>query len=536
MNIIMTKMTMSLLMRLVLVTTVVKFTVFATASTRNSKDPEGSEERELQSFYTKYPHYPPYCATPEEMNTRSVPPLQDLLPKTHNNNNNNNNNHTKSLVGETRLVHVTAVIRHGARTPWSSEMKCWDGFWDSQQTGVWDCGMKTFMSSPKRGSNHSSEFEPLLLFEKTYDALAFPDENLGNVLNGTCQMGQLLEQGYEQQIANGKILREAYTYREGEYDHDQRMRLLNTKIDEFNHLEGLLQYPGLYFRADDYQRTVMSGQILLRSLFDPELQEHQEANPYKSLSIPLHIADKDKDIVDANEGDCPRLKAIKEEAIASEEFQAFYNSPKSRQIRAYLRNKLNMGDESEILDCFMCTLCTDRPLPAPVDDCDGTSNNWFTKATEYGIEKYTSIMKYNGAAYAKLSLGPLWFEIMKHINNVVADKTAPKLSLFAGHDTTLMPLLASLGPGVWRDTEWASYASMMLIEVCIHLGVLRVAQIVFFHTFVSENQCSHKFIFPKTSSSLHTPQNRSTSSLMVDPIPKFIPARLPFGSCTTEGY
>lgn len=427
----------------------------------------------MQSVYTRYPHYPPYCSTPEEMNTRSIPPLQDLLPKNHDKNNNNNNK-TKSLIGETRLVHVTAVVRHGARTPWSSEMKCWDGYWESPQTGVWDCDdMKTVMAMPKRGSAGSNStsshpYRPILLFEKAYDALSDPDDNLGNSLNGTCQMGQLLQQGYEQQIQNGKILREAYAYKEGEFEHDQRMRLLNININEDHDINSLLQYPGLYFRADDYQRTVMSGQVLLRSLFGPELAAYTEAHPYKSLSIPLHIADKDKDIVDANEGDCPKLSAIKEEALNSEDYQEFYNSESSQEIRDYMRSTLGMGDESEILDCLMCTVCTDRPLPVAVDDYPGetsSKDDWFTKLTEYDILKYTKVMKHDNAAYAKLSLGPLWFEITKHINRVLADETAPKLSLFAGHDTTLMPLLASLGPDVWKDNEWATYASMMLIEV-----------------------------------------------------------------------
>ena len=125
-------------------------------------------------------------------------------------------------------------------------------------------------------------------------------------------MGQLLQQGYEQQIVNGQLLREAYAYKEGDYEHDQRMRLLNTKVENE---ESLLTFPNLYFRADDYQRTVMSGQILLRSLFDPELSAYREKNPLKSISVPLHIADEDRDILDANERDCPRLKSIKEEAI-----------------------------------------------------------------------------------------------------------------------------------------------------------------------------------------------------------------------------
>ena len=451
------------MMRLALAMTVVKMTVFAleSASIGSSMDSQmqstaldNSIQRELQSFYTKYDHYPPYCAIPEEMNSRSIPPLEDNLPHTGN----SNNNKTKSLIGETRLVHVTAIVRHGARTPWSSEMKCWNGYWDSPRTGKWDCDLTTYMASPKRVSDND-DFEPALLFEKKYDALMFPKQNLVNTLNGTCQMGQLLQQGYDQQIVNGQILREAYAYKEGEMEHDQRMRLLNTKVDD---VQSLLTFPNLYFRADDYQRTVMSGQILLKSLFDPELTSYRDTNPRESLSVPLHIADKDRDIVDANEHDCPRLKTIKEEAMASKEYQTFYNSEASQKVRDFMDTKLGMDDDSSVLDCFMCTICTDRPLPSAVDDC-GEDDSWFSKLTKYEIQKYTTIMNHNNGEYAKLGIGPLWFEIMKHINHVLEDKPAPKLALFAGHDTTLMPLLATLG--LWKDTEWAGYASMMLIEI-----------------------------------------------------------------------
>lgn len=41
----------------------------------------------------------------------------------------------------------------------------------------------------------------------------------------------------------------------------------------------------------------------------------------------------------------------------------------------------------------------------------------------------------------------------------------PKLALFSGHDTTLMPMLATLGDKVWSGTEWAPYASIILIEI-----------------------------------------------------------------------
>lgn len=96
----------------------------------------------------------------------------------------------------------------------------------------------------------------------------------------------------------------------------------------------------------------------------------------------------------------------------------------------------------------------------------------FTKLNEFDIQGYNLVMKYNDAEYAKLSMAPLWAEIMDRINPLVNDETVdqfgriiPKLALFSGHDTTIMPLLATLGPDLWGDKDWAPYASMLLIEI-----------------------------------------------------------------------
>ncbi len=69
-------------------------------------------------------------------------------------------------------------------------------------------------------------------------------------------------------------------------------------------------------------------------------------------------------------------------------------------------------------------------------------------------------------------MGAMWAEIMDNIDHVIDPKahsssshTAAKFSLFSGHDATIMPLLATLGPRVWEASEWPPYASMVLIEV-----------------------------------------------------------------------
>ena len=93
---------------------------------------------------------------------------------------------------------------------------------------------------------------------------------------------------------------------------------------------------------------------------------------------------------------------------------------------------------------------------------------------QQAVKQETFPYKYNDAALAKLGMGPLWKEIMTNILPIVGantnytydeERTPPKLALFSGHDTTLMPILATLGPDVWSGTEWAPYASMILIEI-----------------------------------------------------------------------
>jgi len=62
---------------------------------------------------------------------------------------------------------------------------------------------------------------------------------------------------------------------------------------------------------------------------------------------------------------------------------------------------------------------------------------------------------------------PLWKEIISHFpsTNTTTDSKQTKLALYSGHDTTLIPLLASLGERVWDGNQWIPYASMMNIEI-----------------------------------------------------------------------
>lgn len=419
--------------------------------------------------YTEYESYPPYCSIPEEMERRKIPVLNNV-----------------DEAGETNLLHVTAILRHGARTPWKAGLNCWDGYASDPETSQWDCNLTTFLAPPppdrvrqeegEKNKTNKTANEAMLLFEKRYDSfLLKPLVNVTNELDGTCQLGQLLLKGYEQELVNGKYIRDAYMFSTGD-DHNQHMKLLDVSKNGLNdkHL-----WDSVYYRVDDDQRTLMSGQAVMRGMFAPELEAYVASTGVYPV-VPLHTADRHRDIVDPNENICERLKEIHETSIKASGYKAIIRSAK--QLYDFQKEILKVPDPSsdmDAIDCLMTTMCTDRPLPKSVNDYDqyNRSAPMDDIDIKYGVKRFQRLIdletnlygyyaKANDGEYSKLGMGPLWAEIMDTIYQYVANKTMvePCLSLIAGHDTTLIPLLVSLGPNVW-DGVWPPYASMMIIEI-----------------------------------------------------------------------
>jgi hypothetical protein len=420
-------------------------------------------------WYTRYRYYPPYCAAPDEMAKRKIPPLQK-----------------DKRLGETRLRHVTAVLRHGSRTPYKSGLNCWDGYDTNPETSIWDCNLAAYIAPPppkeisKQEGNNNNHDEAMFLFEKRYDALNNPKMNLNNHLRGTCQLGQLLLQGYEQEYTNGQILRDAYVYDETAYNHDARMRLLDVSSKK---VKGVNVWDDIYYRVDDESRTLLSGQVVLRGLFGTELDTYFEANNRYPI-IPLHTADYDRDILVANHQLCPRLSEIWERNEQSPTFKELNSSDEALLLRQFQVDVLKVPDpsrEMDAIDCIMTTICTDRPLPESIDDYhppdvvhgSNQTSNWsktygsniFQRLHDFYAQMYVYNVKANEAEYAKLAMQPLWYEIMMKVYPHIQGQTNElnKLAVFSGHDTTIVPLLASLG--VWNDSAWPPYASMVVIEL-----------------------------------------------------------------------
>jgi len=496
-----------------------------------------------REWYQRYPHYPDYCSTPEQMDQRAIPPLfggQDA----------------PSAVGDTKLVHVTAILRHGARTildgptgttadgtsTATSNYQCWDGYWTSPETGIWDCGLKTLSMPPnperiveEEEGDTDPELqkidqemipEAMLLFTKQYDALKAPQSN---VLNGTCEQGQLILQGYEQQVKNGQALRDAYLYQEGKYSStDSRMHLFQVGgggRGGSNVLEPWADETQLYLRSDDAQATMTSGQLLMRGLFEAELirsrndkiQSVDSALNAKAFpTIPVHTADYSRDILGGFREHCKALGLLQAASDSSWEYQQFLRSDEAQEVQEFLGWHY-VHDEQSILDCLMTTVCTDRPLPDRFGIYNPHPHSWFNRIAKYHVQNHSFHLNYNDAGeyrskkhfelsshsclvmtdcdvrlrthtcarfrceyintqpflseYSKLSMGPLWAEIMDHIAPVLGDimetqdrpRPPAKLAIYSGYDSTIMEILASLG--AWKAEAWPPYASMVLLEV-----------------------------------------------------------------------
>ena len=212
-----------------------------------------------------------------------------------------------------------------------------------------------------------------------------------NILNGTCQDGQLLQQGYDQQVQNGHFLRHAYigtnTDDHGtttpEHEHEQpdpRLQLWTASALFQNTSSRYFLDRYVRYRSDDDQRTLASGQIVLATMFAPELQvyaQHHPTTPHPIITH--HVGDKSQDYLSARHAgrrQCPtQQRAILARAFQSEAYHHFDQAPDSHTMRTLIAQELTPHGINTFggLDCLMTSICTDRALPEVLQDYQPTT-------------------------------------------------------------------------------------------------------------------------------------------------------------------
>ncbi|GMH62024.1 hypothetical protein TrLO_g8067 [Triparma laevis f. longispina] len=355
-----------------------------------------------------------------------------------------------------KILSASALIRHGARTPYESSF-CWSGYHTDESQYVWDCSNSIVMTTaPTSSSTYTSDSN--LLFKKVYDALTEP---LANELDGTCHVGQLIEEGVKQETRNGEQLRSSYV---GDGD----LKLFSSD-DSFLQGSGSNGIPRTHvkFRGDDQQRTLQSGQLLVEALF-PTTEDQSGS---ENVLVDWHTSDYGSDPIYPNSYICPKLTELQNEATSSSEFIAVNTSASALKLNSILDSDLGGADWRHILDCQMTSICTDRSIPSSIDDFGADDDDSiFTQIYDHASWQLAYVYQYNNNAHAKLSMAPVLKEVLETSltpsltsasTSDMLDKGKPLLSIYSGHDTTIMPILSALN--IW-DGAWAPYASLITIE------------------------------------------------------------------------
>ena len=175
------------------------------------------------SFGFRPSQYPDYCT--KDINSRSIPPLTY---------------EQRSRV--TELVQTQVIVRHGARTPYAA-FSCWQNY-----SIPWtNCNITEIMQA---SPSYSDDRIPSHFFyRKIYDAMT---EELG----GNCLTGQLITEGYQQEVGLGRILAKAY------------LDTNDLKLFESDRWDDIDTDRFIYLRSDDQSRVLLSGQLVIHSMFN----------------------------------------------------------------------------------------------------------------------------------------------------------------------------------------------------------------------------------------------------------------------------
>ena len=266
------------------------------------------------------------------------------------------------------------------------------------------------------------------IFRKIYDGSP-------TVLGGTCHLGQLVNEGFEQEAANGEALGRAY------------IGAGPLKLFATPHLGGV-KAEAIYLRSDDDPsfRTEMSGEFLLRGMF----------NTQREITLLWHTGDFALDEIAPNPAVCPALSSVGQDAMASREWLQYNESDWVKDLDRRMEEELPGYKWEHMLDCLGTTSCTNRPFPSTL------TKETLADAFQHGAMLKAFKFAWNDAYYSKLGIGPFMKELLDNMRARVQGSSALRFGLFLGHDTSVLPLLAALG--VWEGV-WPPYSSLLVFEL-----------------------------------------------------------------------
>ncbi|KAI0920703.1 hypothetical protein AcV5_010377 [Taiwanofungus camphoratus] len=322
------------------------------------------------------------------------------------------------------LVYINAVLRHHKRTP--------DNLYPDENelnSVIWNCS-DFFQFSYGGGSTR--------IFHETESPSWHPF--LSQIWNGTCDEGQLTQEGLEDAIHHGKDFWSVYAHKLG---------FLQT-INEDD----------IYVRTSTETRTFQVAGGLLTGM-DPDMATKTfpvTTQPSVIDSIPPSYA-------------CPKADNIRDAFQSVPAWTDHLTQNAALQVR--LDETLGTTGLSDwnswydhFFDTFSSRTCHGHPLPC---NSTGACVSEQDAARVFAIGDFEYNYIWNAAAnatmYTQLTFGVFFLELAHNFRRFRAGGESHKLKLYVGHDGTMIRLASLLGLGKVAPLRWPALGSEIIIEV-----------------------------------------------------------------------
>ena len=330
------------------------------------------------------------------------------------------------------------MLRHGDRITWM-ERPCWPNY-----EYFWNCTLH-FASIPTEDSSYQTTTVPTLFTKRYIDGK--------NLLPGNCNYMQLTKKGLEQHINNGKKFRKIY-------------------VEDAKFLSSTYDQTELYARSTDKPRTIQTLQGFLLGLYPPEHRHIVQSGPEM---IDIFTVDYKKEELVPNNDACPEWGKHKIALAKSEKWMkhdAEIAGPIEKEVleKSGFTDKDHMNQEQTyaLHDCMMTHICHGFPLPRQI-----TSNLWDAFHKDFTWKEWSPYFYPSIEKASRIGIGSFVKILRDNMNKAVAashgnkgDGEKHRLYAFAGHDTTIMPLLAALRIEQEKDEPlWTPYASALTFEL-----------------------------------------------------------------------
>ncbi|KNE56545.1 hypothetical protein AMAG_17931 [Allomyces macrogynus ATCC 38327] len=235
-------------------------------------------------------------------------------------------------------------------------------------------------------------------------------------------------------------------------------------VDTLKFLPSKLQHPGdVYLRSSDFARTLESLHSVVEGMY-PE-----SAHP------PMHIFTRTpvgSDNIYRDFG-CERYRRL------AKQFNALIKHEVGEEMKSWSAKLQDMASDPKhgavlAFDILGAALAhgraTDVVTPAEYETLrDASTRLWFGHMVKYPemgrlmLGRFVTEL-HELMAHHVTGVAPDSVEFSMHVQHMRASgaTTPPRLALYSGHDTTLVPLVAALG--AW-DHTWPPFASHLTLEL-----------------------------------------------------------------------